>query len=256
VPLAPGRQGLSPGQPGRQGLSEGKPGRQGVVERQQGLVREHPGRQGTQGGQQGWQGGLQSQQGLTREHPGHQGTQGGQQGWQGGLQSQQGLAREHPGQQGTHGGHQGRQEVLESQQGLTKECQGRPGGPWGPPNRLQGMPPWPPGTQSGQQSYSEGQASQGTKQPPNMTLQMPSVRTAHTGDVSCMYIPGKASTQKITYLVDTGCSHNLLSQDVFARLPKWMRNRLEPLDAQAVMADGSGLSIYGSILLPGKLRNV
>ena len=64
-----------------------------------------------------------------------------------------------------------------------------------------------------------------------------------------MYVPGSLGTKKVTYLVDTGCSHNLLSKSVFDRMPAGTRHQLVPLQTAAAMADGSGLPIYGSITL-------
>ena len=72
----------------------------------------------------------------------------------------------------------------------------------------------------------------------------------------CLYVPGSVGVRKVTYLVDTGCSHNLLSKSVFDRMPAGTRHQLVPLETAAAMADGSGLPIYGRINLPGKLRNL
>ena len=71
----------------------------------------------------------------------------------------------------------------------------------------------------------------------------------------CLYVPGSVGVKKVTYLIDTGCSHNLLSKSVFDRMPAGTRHQLVPLETAAAMADGSGLPIYGRITLPGKLRN-
>ena len=71
-----------------------------------------------------------------------------------------------------------------------------------------------------------------------------------------MYVPGSLGTKKVTYLVDTGCSHNLLSKSVFDRMPSGTRHQLVPLDTAAAMADGSGLPIYGRITLQGRVRNM
>ena len=72
----------------------------------------------------------------------------------------------------------------------------------------------------------------------------------------CLYVPGNLGTKKVTYLVDTGCSHNLLSKSVFDRMPSGTRHQLVPLETAAAMADGSGLPIYGRITLQGRVRNM
>ena len=72
----------------------------------------------------------------------------------------------------------------------------------------------------------------------------------------CLYAPGRIVNKKISFLIDTGCSHNLLSKTVFDRLTADVRLRLQPLESTAALADGSGLPLYGSITLGGKIRNV
>ena len=72
----------------------------------------------------------------------------------------------------------------------------------------------------------------------------------------CMYVPGNLGVRKVTYLIDTGCSHNLLSKSVFDRMPSGTRHQLVPLETAAAMADGSGLPIYGKITLQGRVRNM
>lgn len=72
----------------------------------------------------------------------------------------------------------------------------------------------------------------------------------------CLFIPGKVEGKQVQFLVDTGCSHSLLSKVVFDRLPRKVRETLQGREATAALADGSGLHIYGSIILKGRLRNV
>jgi len=76
------------------------------------------------------------------------------------------------------------------------------------------------------------------------------------GNQACLFVPGSVSGKRITYLIDTGCTHNLLSKTVFDRLPASVRAQLSPLDTTAAMADGSGLPMFGKLSLPCKLRNV
>ena len=60
----------------------------------------------------------------------------------------------------------------------------------------------------------------------------------------------------LSFLVDTGCTHNLLSRTVFDRLPAQTRQQMVYGQTVAAMADGSSLHIYGSIGLTGRLWNV
>jgi len=71
-----------------------------------------------------------------------------------------------------------------------------------------------------------------------------------------LYLPGKVAGKHIHYLVDSGCTRNLLSKVVFDRLPASTRAELVPCRRSAEMADGSGLPLYGLIRLKGKLRSV
>ena len=87
-------------------------------------------------------------------------------------------------------------------------------------------------------------------------LQEEVILTTGAVEGGCLYVPGSLGTKKVTYLVDTGCSHNLLSKSVFDRMPSGTHHQLVPLDTAASMADGSGLPIYGSITLQGKVRNM
>ena len=82
------------------------------------------------------------------------------------------------------------------------------------------------------------------------------VFAAGASERGCMYVPGRLGTRGVIYLIDTGCSHNLLSKSVFDRLPAVTRHQLVPLETAAAMADGSGLPIYGKITLPGRVRNM
>ena len=62
--------------------------------------------------------------------------------------------------------------------------------------------------------------------------------------------------RNLTFLVDTGCTHRLLSRMVFDRPPVGIRQRMRAQESTATMADGTGLPIYGNIRLEGRLRNV
>ena len=72
----------------------------------------------------------------------------------------------------------------------------------------------------------------------------------------CLYIPGKVAGQKVQYLVDTGCSDNVLSRALFNQLPRSVQAELVVDQTSARMADGTGLLIYGSVTLPCRIRTV
>ena len=71
-----------------------------------------------------------------------------------------------------------------------------------------------------------------------------------------MYIPGKVEGLPLQYLLDSGCSGNVMSRSLFNRLPGGIKARLQPDNSQASMADGSGLLIYGVITLSCRVRTV
>lgn len=62
--------------------------------------------------------------------------------------------------------------------------------------------------------------------------------------------------KNLNFLVDTGCTNNLLSRKVFDRLPAQTCQQMVYGETEVAMADGSGLHIYRSIGLSGRLRNV
>ena len=74
--------------------------------------------------------------------------------------------------------------------------------------------------------------------------------------IGSLFVPGRVAGRNLSFLVDTGCTHNLLSRTVFDRLPAQTRQQMVYGETVAAMADGSGLHIYGSISLTGRLRNV
>ena len=71
-----------------------------------------------------------------------------------------------------------------------------------------------------------------------------------------MYIPGKVEGLPLQYLLDSGCSGNVMSRSLFNRLPGGIKAWLQPDNSQASMADGSGLLIYGVITLSCRVRTV
>ena len=74
--------------------------------------------------------------------------------------------------------------------------------------------------------------------------------------IGSLFVPGRVAGKSLSFLVDTSCTHNLLSSTVFERLPVQTRQQMVSGETVAAMADGSGLHIYGSVGLSGRLRNV
>ena len=73
---------------------------------------------------------------------------------------------------------------------------------------------------------------------------------------ACLFIPGKMEGRQLCFLIDSGCSHSLLSKTVFDKLPARIRECLIPQEMAARMADKSGLPLYGRLVVRGKLSNV
>ena len=55
------------------------------------------------------------------------------------------------------------------------------------------------------------------------------------------FLPGKLEGRPVQFLVDTGCTTNLLSKHMFSRLPERVRSELEKSDSNGVMAYGTQL---------------
>ena len=60
----------------------------------------------------------------------------------------------------------------------------------------------------------------------------------------------------LQYLLDTGSTENILSRKLFNQLPGGIKAQLKAEETTATMADGSGLLIYGYIVLPCRIRTV
>ena len=89
-----------------------------------------------------------------------------------------------------------------------------------------------------------------------MTVDLPSdqrVTTQAVTYIGSLFVPGRVAGKSVGFLVDTGCTHNLLSRTVFDRLPAQTRQQMVYGQTVAVIADGSGLHIYGSLGLTGRL---
>ena len=74
--------------------------------------------------------------------------------------------------------------------------------------------------------------------------------------VSALYLPGKVEGQSVRYLVDSGCTLNLLSKVMFDKLSLKSQRGLEPFRCPAgTLADGSMLPFYGQVEMSGRLRS-
>ena len=70
------------------------------------------------------------------------------------------------------------------------------------------------------------------------------------------FLLGKLEGKPVQFLVDTGCTTNLLFKHVFDRLPVRVKNGLEKSNSPGIMADGTQLPFYGVLRLPLRVREV
>ena len=62
--------------------------------------------------------------------------------------------------------------------------------------------------------------------------------------ISSLFVPGKVAGKSLNFLVDTGCTHNLLSRTVFDRLQAQTRQHKFYGETVAAIVDGSELHIF------------
>ena len=70
------------------------------------------------------------------------------------------------------------------------------------------------------------------------------------------FMPGKVEGKGCQFLLDTGCSTNILSKRMFNLLQPSTRNRLIPINSIASLADGSSLDFEGQLTVHGRIREV
>ena len=70
------------------------------------------------------------------------------------------------------------------------------------------------------------------------------------------FIPGRVEGRPAQFLLDTGCTTNLIGKHVFDRLPEKIRTRREEYARHGMLADGTRLPFYGIIKLEIRLRQV
>jgi len=70
------------------------------------------------------------------------------------------------------------------------------------------------------------------------------------------FLPGKLAGKAVNFLLDTGCTTNLLSRRLFDTLSARDRASLEPYEGEhGTLADGLCISFYGVIELTGRVRD-
>ena len=70
------------------------------------------------------------------------------------------------------------------------------------------------------------------------------------------FIPGKVEGRPAQFLLDTGCTTNLLSKQIFDRLPEKVRSGKREYVSHGLLADGTRLPFYGMVKLAIRLRQV
>ena len=73
---------------------------------------------------------------------------------------------------------------------------------------------------------------------------------------SSYFLPAKIAGKAVNCLVDTGCTANIVSKKAFESFPRNIRDSVVSYTAHGLLADGSQLPVYGSVVLTGKLRSV
>lgn len=82
------------------------------------------------------------------------------------------------------------------------------------------------------------------------------VQKAYGGDWhSSIYEAGQLGPAKLELLVDTGYIHKLLSTATFNHCPATTRGNKEPWVTTTLLANSSGLPVYGKVKLTGQIRN-
>ena len=70
------------------------------------------------------------------------------------------------------------------------------------------------------------------------------------------FVPGRVEGRSIQFLIDTGCTTNLLGKHVFDRLPERIKKERNEYAKHGLLADGTRLPFYGIIRLNMRLRQV
>lgn len=70
------------------------------------------------------------------------------------------------------------------------------------------------------------------------------------------FLPGKIGRCTAKFLIDTGCTTNLLAKHVFDKLPRQIKDEIQSHESHGIMADGTRLPFYGLIKAPIRLRDI
>ena len=70
------------------------------------------------------------------------------------------------------------------------------------------------------------------------------------------FVPGKVEGRPAQFLLDTGCTTNLLARHVFDRLPERIRSQRQDYASYGLLADGTRLPFFGMVRLSIRLRQV
>jgi len=70
------------------------------------------------------------------------------------------------------------------------------------------------------------------------------------------FLPGKLEGKAVTFLIDLGCTTNLISRQLFDTLSARVRGEMEPYEGEyGTLADRSCLPFYDIIELTGRVRD-
>ena len=75
------------------------------------------------------------------------------------------------------------------------------------------------------------------------------VQVLERPNITSYFLPGKQEGRPVQFLIDTGCTTNLLSKSVFDQFPERIKSGLVII---VIMADGTQLSFYGVLSLPSE----
>ena len=76
-----------------------------------------------------------------------------------------------------------------------------------------------------------------------------------TVSVSTLFLPGKVEGHSVKFLLDSGCTLNLLSCAVFEKLPESLKRSISAYKVPGKLADGSALPFHGQLELSVRLRS-
>ena len=89
-----------------------------------------------------------------------------------------------------------------------------------------------------------------------VTAEIQSDQPARRPYEATYFLPGKLAGRPVHYLLDTGCTTNLLGKHVFDKLPPHVRSQREECDSHGVMADGTQLPFFGVLRASIRVRDI